>query len=121
MAHRRRQRDVAHAVAPNLRARHFDAALIADYAFITDSFVFAAITLPVLLWPKYSLTEKTVTLWLERAVIYRLRLGHFPMRPSQNVLRRGQADTNRIEVVNFEHFTLLVVVYRPESSGALSQ
>ena len=50
MADRRCQRNVAHTVAPNLRARDFDAAFIANYALIADALVFSTIALPILLW-----------------------------------------------------------------------
>src|SRR5206468_2126863 len=45
--HRRRELDVAHALATDLRARHLDAALVADDPLVTDPLVLAAVALPV--------------------------------------------------------------------------
>ena len=39
---------MAHALAPHLRARDFDAALVADDALIADALILAAIAFPVL-------------------------------------------------------------------------
>ncbi len=74
--------DVAHSIAPDLRSRHFDAAFIANHAFIAYTLVFSTITLPILLWAKYFLTEKTIALWLERSIVDRLWFSHFAVRPA---------------------------------------
>src|SRR6185503_8216435 len=46
------------------------------------------------------LADKTVTLGLERTVVDRLRLRHFAPRPGANLLRRGERDAHRVEVIN---------------------
>src|SRR5205085_6256305 len=42
-----REVDVAHALAPDLRARDLDAAALADDALVADALVLAAVALPV--------------------------------------------------------------------------
>src|SRR3712207_5074496 len=36
----------------------------------------------------------------------RLRLGHLAVRPIADLLRRGERNANRVEVVDFEHYVL---------------
>ena len=50
MRDRARQFDMAHAFAPHLGQRHFHAAFIADDAFVTGVFVFAAVAFTPNLW-----------------------------------------------------------------------
>src|SRR5207247_3970825 len=72
--HRRRELDVSHALAAHLRARHLDAALIADDALVPDALVLAAVALPVPRWTEDALVEEPVLFRTERAVVDRLRL-----------------------------------------------
>jgi hypothetical protein len=44
--------------------------------------------------------EQTVALGLERAVVDRLRLGDLTVGPRPDLLGTGQADANRIEIVD---------------------
>ena len=107
---RRGQLDVAHALAPDLRARDLDAALVADGAGVADPLVLAAVALPVLGRTEDALAEETAVLRLERAVVDRLRLGDLAVRPRPDRLRRGQADADRVEVVDVEHATAVLPV-----------
>src|SRR5204863_3074965 len=68
----RREVDVAHALAPDLLARHLDTATLADDPLVADSLVFAAVALPVLGRAENALAEQAVALGLERAVVDRL-------------------------------------------------
>src|SRR5690606_29429018 len=69
MRNRCRQFDVAHALTAYDRAGHFDAAFIADHAFVTDILELAAVTLPVARRPKDGLAEKAVLLGTQTAVV----------------------------------------------------
>src|SRR5581483_10067521 len=102
VAHGRGQFDVAHALAAHLGSCDLDAALIANDALIADALVLAAVALPVLGRTEDALAEQAVLLGLERSIVDRFGLGHFPIRPSSDLLGRRQADANRVEIVDFE-------------------
>ena len=105
VADRRGQLDVAHALAAHLGARDLDAALVADDALVADALVLAAGAFPVLLRTEDALAEQAVALGLERAVVDRLGLGDLAARPRPDLLRRGEGDPNRVEIVDFEHLS----------------
>ena len=98
MRDRRGELDVAHALAAHLGQRHFDAALLADDAAVLQALVLAAQALVVLDRPEDLGAEETVALRLERAVVDRLRLLHFAVRPRADLLRRREADLDRVEL-----------------------
>src|SRR4051794_28909257 len=86
------------ALAANLGLRHFKAALVADHAAVLHALVLAAEALPVGDRSKDFGAEQPVAFRLERAVVDRLRLGHFAVRPREDLVRRREADANRVEV-----------------------
>src|SRR5206468_8646514 len=92
---RRSQFDMAHSLAADLGERHFDAALFADDAAVLQALVLAAQALVVLHRAENLRAEETVTLRLESAVVDRLRLLHFAVRPRTDLFRRGEADADR--------------------------
>ena len=94
---RRRERDVAHALAAHLGLDDLDAALLADDAAVLHALVLAAVALVVLDRSEDLRAEQTVTLRLERAVVDRLRLLDLAMRPLADLLRRGEHDADRAE------------------------
>ena len=98
VADRCRQRDVSQALTADLGLRHFDAALVADHAAVLHALVLAAQALPVGDRTKDLRAEQAVALRLESPVVDGLGLGDFAVRPRQNLLRRGQADPDRVEV-----------------------
>ncbi|SCJ53797.1 Uncharacterised protein [uncultured Ruminococcus sp.] len=57
MRYRRSQFDMAHPFAANLRARYFNAAAVADNAFIANAFVFSAMAFPVFRGPENAFAE----------------------------------------------------------------
>src|SRR4029078_1419032 len=59
--------------------------------------------LPVLGGTEDALVEETVLLRLEGAVVDRLRLGDLSRRPACDLIWRGEADADRVEVVDFQH------------------
>ena len=89
MRARRRQLDVAHALAAHLAHRHFHAALVADHAAVLHALVLAAQALPVRHRAKDARAEQAVALRLEGAVVDGLRLGDLAMRPAADLLRRA--------------------------------
>ena len=98
VAHRRGQRDVPEPLAADLRLRHLDAALVADHAAVLHALVLAAEALPVGDRAEDLGAEQAVALRLERPVVDRLRLGHLAVRPRHDLLRRREADPDRVEI-----------------------
>ena len=112
--------DVAHALAAHLLARHFDAAALADDALVADSLVLAAVALPVLRGTEDALAEEAVTLGLERAVVDRLGLGDLAGRPVANLLRRREADSDRVELIDVDQSLSLLALVRLFCTGLFS-
>jgi hypothetical protein len=111
IAHLRRQRleepdvrdghgelDVPHPLAPHLRQRHLDAALVADHPAIADPLELPAVALPVLDRTEDPLAEEAVPLRLERAVVDRLRLRDLTEAPRADLVRRGELHLDEVEV-----------------------
>src|SRR5690606_36286142 len=97
---RARELDVAHALTTHLGLSHFDAALLTHHAAMLQALVLAAQALVILYRTENLRAEQTVALRLERAVIDRLRLLHFAVRPGADHLRRSEPDANRIEILD---------------------
>ncbi len=95
--HRRGQLDVAHALAPYARQRHFDRAFLADDALVLHSLVLAAQALVVLDRPEDARAEQAVALGLEGAVIDGLRLFDLAVGPGQNLLRARDRNPDLVE------------------------
>jgi hypothetical protein len=95
---RRRELDVAHALAAHLGERDLYATLLADDATVLEPLVLAAQALVVLHRPEDLRAEEAVALGLEGPVIDRLRLLHFAVRPRPDLLRRCEADLDRVEL-----------------------
>ncbi len=93
---------MAHALAPHLLARDFDPAALADDALVADALVLAAVALPVLGRAEDTLAEQAVALRLERAVVDRLRLGHFAGGPVADLLAGGKPNPNCVKVVDVD-------------------
>ncbi len=100
VAHRGRELDMPHALASHLALGHFDTALVADHPPVLHPLELAAQTLPVGDGAEYLGAEQTVALGLEGAVVDRLGLRHFAVRPGADLLRRGQGDADRLEIVD---------------------
>src|ERR1700722_15841096 len=100
MRARRRQLNVAHALAAHLAHRHFPPALVPDHSAVLHALVLAAHALPVRYRAKNARAEKAVALRLEGAVVDGLRLGNFAVRPAADFLWRRQHDADSVEVSN---------------------
>jgi len=94
-----RELDVAHALAAHARERHLDAALLADHAAVLQALVLAAKALVVLHRAEDLGAEQPVALRLEGPVVDRLGLLDLPVRPRADLLRRGEAGLDRIELL----------------------
>src|SRR6185437_3941123 len=81
----RGQFDMAHALAPYARQRNLDRALLADNALVLHPLVLAAQALVILDRPEDARAKQAVALGLEGAVVDRLRLFNFAVRPGQNL------------------------------------
>ena len=104
---RRGQLDVAHALAPDLRAGDLDAAALADDALEPDALVLAAVALPVLGGTEDLLAEEAVLLGLERAVVDGLRLLHLAVGPHADRVGGGETDPQLAEIVDISIITLI--------------
>src|SRR5260370_1054190 len=79
--------DVAQALATDFRLRDFDPALVANHAAVLHAFVLAAETFPIRNGSKDAGAKQTIALGFERAVIDRLGLGYFTVRPLTDLFR----------------------------------
>ena len=98
--HRRRQRDVTHAVTTDLVAGDLDATTLTDDALETHALVLAAGTLPGLLGPEDLLAEEAVLFGTQRAVVDGLGLLHLSGGPAADVLGRGETDAQLVELID---------------------
>src|SRR5262249_23458574 len=95
---RRREVDVAHPLAADLRLDHLDAALLADDATMAHALVLAAVALVVRRRAEDLLSEEPVALRLEGPVVDGLGFLHLAVRPRPDLVRRGERDADRVEV-----------------------
>ncbi len=92
MGDRGGQLDMAEAFTTYGRTGDLYPALVADDPFITDVLVFTAVALPISGGAENSLTEQTIFLRSQPAIVDRLRLGDLTIRPGADLLRGCQAD-----------------------------
>ena len=91
--------DMTHAFAADFFLRDFDAAAVADDAFVANAFVFAAMALPVASGAEDLLAEEAVALWLVCAIVDSLGFGDFAVGAFFDRLGRCQTDGYRIEII----------------------
>jgi hypothetical protein len=92
---------------PDLRLRDFDTALVADDAAVLHALVLTAQAFPVGDRTEDLRAEEAVALRLEGAVVDRLRLGDFAVRPRPDLLRRSERDLDGVEIVDRLRFRRL--------------
>src|SRR4029078_5024221 len=97
---RRRQVDVAHALAAHAAVRHLDAAAVAYNPLVLRALVLAARALPVALGAEDSLAEQAVLFGPVRAVVDGLRLLHLAEGPGTDVVRARKLNADRTVFVN---------------------
>ena len=95
--------DVAHPLAAHLGAGDLDATPLADDALEPHPLVLAARALPVSCGAEDLLAEQAVLLGTQRAVVDRLRLLDFTVRPVADLVGGGQPDLELVEHVHVEH------------------
>jgi len=95
--HRARELDMPHPFPSDLRESDLDAAFLANHPAVLEALVLAAHAFVVLDRPEDARAEQAVALGLESAVVDRLRLLHLAVGPGADLLRRGEADADRIE------------------------
>src|SRR5271157_1543191 len=100
MRHRRRQRNMAHAVTPDARQRDFDAAFLADDALVFHALVLAAQAFVILDRPEDAGAEQAVALRLEGPVVDRLRLLDLAEGPGPDALGACDRDLDLIEALS---------------------
>ena len=104
MGNRRCQFNMSHTLSADAGLGYFNTTAVADNAFISDLFIFAAVALPVLAGSENPLTEQTVPFGLECSVVDRLRLCYLASGPLTNLLRGRKSDLDRIKrhrLINF--------------------
>ncbi len=99
MRTRCRQVDVAHALPAHFGLGHFNAALLADHAAMLEALVFAAQAFVVLDGTKNLGAKQAVTLGLEGAVVDGFGLFDLAERPRTDLLGRGHANLDGIEML----------------------
>src|SRR5262247_4082166 len=97
MGHRRGQLDVAHALAPHAREGDLNRALLADDTLVLHALVLAAQAFIVLDRAEDARAEQAITFRLKGAVVDRLRLFDFTVRPRQNLFRARNRDADLVE------------------------
>src|SRR5262249_58579797 len=89
---RRRQLDVAHALAPHARERDLDRALLADDALVLHALVLAAQALVVLDRAEDAPADPALPFRLDTAILNLLLLLDLAVGPRQNLLRARNRD-----------------------------
>ena len=92
--------DMAQAFASDFGFGDFDAAAIANGAFKTNAFKFAAMTFPIASGAEDAFAKKAVAFGFESAIVNGFGLFDFAVRPGQNGVRRGNRDKHRVEKIN---------------------
>ena len=96
------QFDMAHAFAAHLFFRYFDAAAVAHDTLVADSLVFAAVALVVFYRSEYTLAEQAVAFGFVGAVVDGFRFQHLPIGALQDLVGRGQADGDAVEILTLQ-------------------
>ncbi|MNO59111.1 hypothetical protein D3C76_496910 [compost metagenome] len=105
------QFDVTHAFTANLGTGYFNAAAVAHYAFVTYTFVFTAMTLPVLLRSENALAEQALFFRLQGTIVNGFRFFHFSAGPRANFFRRSKPDLHKFKTVNVQQGATLLNLY----------
>ena len=95
--------NMPHAFASDFGTSDFDAATVADGAFVTDAFIFTAMAFPIASGAEDAFAEEAVAFGLECTVVDSFRLFNFAMRPGADFIGRGETDAHGVEEINVEH------------------
>ena len=91
------QFNVAHSLTSYFCFCYFNAAAVADNAFVTDSFIFTTMTFPVFCGPENSFAEQTVLFRFQCSIVDSLRFFNFTSGPFTDFFGRCQTDLDGIE------------------------
>ena len=97
MRYGRSQLDMSHSLASDGGLGDFDAASVADDAFISDLFVLSAVALPVLCGAEDLFTEQAVLFGLQGSVVNSLGLCYLTKGPFSDLLRRSKSDLDGVK------------------------
>jgi hypothetical protein len=93
------QFDMPNALPSHARQCHLDTATITDHTAVLDALVLAAIAFPVPHRAENAFAEQAALFRLEGAVIDRLGVFHFPVRPRADHIRRRHPNADLVECV----------------------
>src|SRR5581483_11446202 len=92
------QLDVSQALTAYFGKSDFHAAFVADHSAMLHALVLAAETLPIGYRSEDASAKQPIALRFKSAVINSFRFGYFAVRPAPYLFRRGQADSDCVEV-----------------------
>src|SRR3989344_7729010 len=104
MCYRRAELDVAHALPAHNTASDLDTTLVTDDTLVADAFVFATVAFVVFLGTEDFLVEQAMLLGALCAVVNGFRFGHLARRPTENLLRRCERQTQAVPSVTRRKF-----------------
>ena len=89
---------MTHAFSADLGAGNFNAAAIADHAFIAYSFIFSAVAFPVLGGAEDAFAEETVSFRFQRPIVDGFRFFYFTVGPFPDLFRGRQGNAHTIKI-----------------------
>ncbi|MNI51734.1 hypothetical protein D3C73_1064740 [compost metagenome] len=93
---------MTHPLAANLRSCYFDAAAIADNAFVTYAFIFTAMTFPVFGRAENFLAKQPFLFRFQCTVVNRFRFLNFSAGPRTNFIWGSKPNFHKLEVVDVQ-------------------
>ena len=81
-------------------ARHFDAALVADDAVVSDPLIFSTVAFPILRRTEDLLAEQSIRFVTLSAIIDRFRFGYFTGRPLHDLFRTRERQSHAVEIAH---------------------
>ena len=112
MSYRRRQFYMPHSLSSNLKVSNFDSALIANYAFITNTFKFSAITFVFFCSSKYFFAKKPVSFGTQCSIINSFWFFNLSIAPFSHNLRTCHANFYLVKVCELHIIKLLLFLFK---------
>ena len=85
---------MAHALASDFGSGDFNAAAVADSAFVADALIFAAMAFPIASGPEDAFAKEAVAFRFESAIVDSFGLFNFAVRPFTDFLRGSKPDAH---------------------------
>jgi hypothetical protein len=89
---------MTHAVTTNDGASDLHTTLLADDALVANTAIFTTVTFVVTIWTEDALVEQATLFGALCAVVDGFRLGHFAVRPFEDLVRRCKREADDIEL-----------------------